>query len=193
MTAYVLTGLVQAKGCGVRGRRGPHRSRPQVAADTQFTQSRFGKDRPARVHGVCAGAQRQRLERDDRGFCLEPAIHAHSLRQGIARAWRWRRSTTRAPTTWRSSCRRRPNRIRSQAWWPTDTNYLMDFYGDTTPQATAYALKLLERVDPQSPLLPKAALVAGDASRRGLLLGLDRTDGHGRFMASPITCSARRS
>ncbi|HVP55764.1 MAG TPA: alpha-2-macroglobulin family protein [Candidatus Eisenbacteria bacterium] len=46
----------------------------------------------------------------------------------------------------------------SQAWWPTDTNNLMDFYGDTTPQATAYALKLLDRVDPQSPLLPKAAL-----------------------------------
>ena len=46
----------------------------------------------------------------------------------------------------------------NQAWWPTDTNYLMDFYGDTTPQATAYALKLLDRVDPQSPLLPKAAL-----------------------------------
>jgi len=46
----------------------------------------------------------------------------------------------------------------SQAWWPTDTNYLMDFYGDTTPQATAYALKLLDRVDPQSPLLAKAAL-----------------------------------
>ena len=46
----------------------------------------------------------------------------------------------------------------SQAWWPTDTNNLMDFYGDTTPQATAYALKLLDHVDPQSPLLPKAAL-----------------------------------
>jgi uncharacterized protein YfaS (alpha-2-macroglobulin family) len=46
----------------------------------------------------------------------------------------------------------------SQAWWPTDTNNLMEFSGDTTAQATAYALKLLERVDPQSPLLPKAAL-----------------------------------
>jgi uncharacterized protein YfaS (alpha-2-macroglobulin family) len=46
----------------------------------------------------------------------------------------------------------------SQAWWPTDNNYLMDFYGDTTPEATAYALKLLDRVEPQSPLLPKAAM-----------------------------------
>ena len=46
----------------------------------------------------------------------------------------------------------------AQAWWPTDTNNLMDFYGDTTPQATAFALRLLDRVDPQSPLLSKAAL-----------------------------------
>jgi len=46
----------------------------------------------------------------------------------------------------------------AQAWWPTDTNYLMDYYGDTTPQATAFALKLLDRVDPQNPLLPKAVL-----------------------------------
>ena len=46
----------------------------------------------------------------------------------------------------------------AQAWWPTDTNNLMDYYGDTTPQATAFALKLLDRVDPQSPLLPKAVL-----------------------------------
>jgi|HubBroStandDraft_6_1064221.scaffolds.fasta_scaffold00933_13 uncharacterized protein YfaS (alpha-2-macroglobulin family) len=46
----------------------------------------------------------------------------------------------------------------AQAWWPTDTNNLMDYYGDTTPQATAFALKLLDRVDPQNSLLPKAAL-----------------------------------
>ena len=46
----------------------------------------------------------------------------------------------------------------SQAWWPSDNNYLMDFYGDTTPETTAYALKLLDRTDAQSPLLPKAAV-----------------------------------
>ena len=46
----------------------------------------------------------------------------------------------------------------SQAWWPTDTNYLMDFSGDTTPQATAYALKLLTHTAPNSPLLAKAAV-----------------------------------
>ncbi len=46
----------------------------------------------------------------------------------------------------------------SQAWWPTDMDYLMDFSGDTTPQATAYALKLLTHTAPNSPLVPKAAV-----------------------------------
>jgi hypothetical protein len=46
----------------------------------------------------------------------------------------------------------------SQAWWPNNANYLMEFSGDTTPETTAYALKLLNRQEPQSPLLSKAAV-----------------------------------
>jgi uncharacterized protein YfaS (alpha-2-macroglobulin family) len=46
----------------------------------------------------------------------------------------------------------------SQAWWPSDTNYLMEFTGDTTPETTAYALKLIDRTDEASPLLSKAAV-----------------------------------
>src|SRR5581483_9177159 len=46
----------------------------------------------------------------------------------------------------------------SQAWWPSDQNYLMDFSGDTTPESTAYALKLINRTDAGSPLLSKAAV-----------------------------------
>jgi len=46
----------------------------------------------------------------------------------------------------------------SQAWWPSDNNYLLDFYGNTTPESTAYALKLINRVDASSPLVSKAAV-----------------------------------
>ncbi len=46
----------------------------------------------------------------------------------------------------------------SQAWWPSENNYLMDFYGNTTPESTAYALKLINRTDGSSPLLSKAAV-----------------------------------
>jgi uncharacterized protein YfaS (alpha-2-macroglobulin family) len=55
----------------------------------------------------------------------------------------------------------------SQAWWPTDFNYLLDYSGDTTPQATAYVMKLLTSADPQSPLLPKAALYLVDHRSQG--------------------------
>ncbi len=46
----------------------------------------------------------------------------------------------------------------SQAWWPSENNYLMDYYGNTTPESTAYALKLINHTDPQSPLISKAAV-----------------------------------
>ena len=46
----------------------------------------------------------------------------------------------------------------SQAWWPSDNNYLMDFAGNTTPESTAYALKLINRTDANNPLLQKAAV-----------------------------------
>jgi hypothetical protein len=44
-----------------------------------------------------------------------------------------------------------------EAYWPVDRDTLMDFHGETTAEATAYAVKLLANVRPASPLLPKAA------------------------------------
>jgi uncharacterized protein YfaS (alpha-2-macroglobulin family) len=46
----------------------------------------------------------------------------------------------------------------SEAWWKLDRDPLMDFYNDTSPETTAYAMKFLAKQRPQSPLLPKAAL-----------------------------------
>lgn len=45
----------------------------------------------------------------------------------------------------------------SEAWWPGTRDPLLDFEDDTTPEITAYALKLLTATRPNSPLLPKAA------------------------------------
>ena len=59
----------------------------------------------------------------------------------------------------------------SQAWWQTDTNYLMDFSGDTTPQATAYVLKLLTHTAPNSPLAPKAAVYLVNHREEGYYWG----------------------
>jgi uncharacterized protein YfaS (alpha-2-macroglobulin family) len=45
-----------------------------------------------------------------------------------------------------------------EASWPVHQDALLDFSGDATPEATAYSLKLLTKLRPASPLLPKAAL-----------------------------------
>jgi uncharacterized protein YfaS (alpha-2-macroglobulin family) len=45
-----------------------------------------------------------------------------------------------------------------EAWWQVSEDSLMRIAIETTPEATAYAVKLLSKFNPQSPLLPKAAV-----------------------------------
>ena len=45
-----------------------------------------------------------------------------------------------------------------EAWWPATRDQMLDFEGDVTPEATAYAMKFLTRERKDSALLPKAAL-----------------------------------
>ena len=45
-----------------------------------------------------------------------------------------------------------------EASWPVQRDDMLDFSGDATPEATAYAVKFLTEVRPASPLLAKAAL-----------------------------------
>jgi uncharacterized protein YfaS (alpha-2-macroglobulin family) len=45
----------------------------------------------------------------------------------------------------------------SEAHWPSDYDYLMEFYIDDSVESTAFALRLLSLTKPDSPLLPKAA------------------------------------
>jgi uncharacterized protein YfaS (alpha-2-macroglobulin family) len=44
-----------------------------------------------------------------------------------------------------------------QAWWPAERDEMLDFTADATPEATAFATRFLSHVKPASPLLPKAA------------------------------------
>jgi hypothetical protein len=46
----------------------------------------------------------------------------------------------------------------SEAWWPMGEDTLMSVFVDSSPEVTAYAVKLISRVDSQNPLLPKAAI-----------------------------------
>jgi alpha-2-macroglobulin len=45
-----------------------------------------------------------------------------------------------------------------EAWWPASRDEMLDFEADITPEASAYAMKLISRERPASSLLPKAAL-----------------------------------
>ena len=45
-----------------------------------------------------------------------------------------------------------------EAWWPAKRDEMLDFVTDVTPEASAYAMKLLTHERPNSPLLPKAEL-----------------------------------
>ncbi|HEX3685154.1 MAG TPA: MG2 domain-containing protein [Bryobacteraceae bacterium] len=45
-----------------------------------------------------------------------------------------------------------------EAWWPATRDEMLDFEAFVTPEASAYAMKLLSHQRPNSPLLPKAAL-----------------------------------
>ncbi|MDQ6700951.1 MAG: alpha-2-macroglobulin, partial [Acidobacteriota bacterium] len=55
----------------------------------------------------------------------------------------------------------------SEAWWPAERDDLMDIYSDATPESTAYALKLLVHLRPQSALLEKAAVWLMNHRREG--------------------------
>jgi alpha-2-macroglobulin len=45
----------------------------------------------------------------------------------------------------------------NEAYWPSQYDYFMEFYVDDSVESTAYALRLLSLVKPDSPLLAKAA------------------------------------
>ena len=156
MTAYVVAGLVQAKGAGydVEDARIEHARKWLLP---QFTRSTSVKT-DLRAYMAYALV----LTGTDSNIAIVDAV------------WSQRATLTSYGKALLGLAMERINDSRandlekqlaadakqddSQAWWPTDTNNLMEFSGDTTPQATAYALKLLDRIDPQSPLLPKAAL-----------------------------------
>lgn len=54
-----------------------------------------------------------------------------------------------------------------EAWWKAERDEMLDFTADVSPEATAYAVKLLSHQRPRDPLLPKAALWLVDHRSEG--------------------------
>ena len=156
MTAYVLSGLGQAKAAGHQVRQ------PVIERGKTFLEK--------------AVAQEPRLAPDLLAFAiLALAFHAEADEALFLRAWDERekmssygrallglaldsagRSASAAEIARRLETEATASE--SEAMWKADRDDLMDFYGDTSPEATACALKLLVKHRSTSPLLPKAAL-----------------------------------
>ena len=165
MTAYVLAGLAQAKAAGYDVKR--------EMIDT------------AHVWLLKEFAKTQNVRTDLRAYMAYALVLSGSDSNATVLDSVWNQRSTLTPygqallgLAMRQAGDSRANDLVKQlesnvkqndkeAWWQTDMNYLLDYYGDTTPQATAYALKLLTDADPQNPLLPKAALYLVDHRNQG--------------------------
>ncbi len=156
MTAYVLAGLVQAKAAGYDVEDG------RIARARKWLLPEFNRSTAVKTDLRAYMAYALVLSgADSNGAIVDSVWTQHSTLTsygqsllGLAMAQMNDARASDLAKQLASDAKQDD----SQAWWPTDTNNLMGFYGDTTPQATAYALKFLDRIDPQNALLPKAAL-----------------------------------
>lgn len=155
MTAYVLAGLAQARAAGLQVnedslRRGREwleaeferekRAAPDLRAYMAYALVVSGTKDPAVLNSVWE----QRSELTPYGWAL---VGLALEQAGDGRA---REAAAKLESLAKVS--------EQEAYWEVDHDTLMDFYGDASPEATAYAMKLLTRLRPESPLLPKAAL-----------------------------------
>lgn len=159
MTAYVIAGLAQAKAAGVaveehRIERGIQWLRPALdkgkVASLEITPD-------LRAYAAYAFAA---AGKSDKG--LLDAVHGQRgqlttyglalLGLALSEAKDGRVSDVVA------SLEQKVKVSDADAFWPADRDNLMGFAEDTSPEATAYALKLLVKQRPQSPLLEKAAV-----------------------------------
>jgi hypothetical protein len=155
MTAYVVAGLAQAKAAGVKVndeaiRKGAVWVRKSFAADPRLA----GDLRAYMAYALAVTGNANGGEIDavyGRRSDLSPyglALLGLALEEA---------KDARAAET-ASALERAAQQDQEQAWWPATRDQLLDFPVDATPEATAWAVKLLSHQRRESPLLPKAAL-----------------------------------
>lgn len=155
MTAYVISGLAQAKAAGqpikdgvlekaTTWLRGAYDKEPHMVADLK-----------AYVNYALALEGASDSARLDAAWAERSKMGAYGVAQmGLAfDALKDQRARDAAHQV--ESMAKQND---SEVWWPSNEDSLMSLFIDSSPEFTAYAVKLIARVDPQSPLLPKAAL-----------------------------------
>jgi uncharacterized protein YfaS (alpha-2-macroglobulin family) len=155
MTAYVVAGLSQAKGAGVQvdeGRiaRGAEWVRKALAGDPKMAP-----DLRAYLVYALVMAGDQQIPAVGDVYEHRAALTPYGLAfLGLAmEAAKDGRASEIAAAMEKSA-----QQDGDQASWTATRDALLDFSEDASPEATAYAVKLLSHLRPGSPLLPKAAL-----------------------------------
>ncbi len=143
MTAYVVAGLVQAKGAGVQV------NEEAIAQGSKWIEShndpKYLPDMRAYLAYSLslAGKKSTSLPALDKLSPYGLAIMGMFSDQKPAIAALLEKQVKQNDT---------------EAWWPAERDEMLDFSADITPEATAYAVKFLAQQNPNNPLLPKAAV-----------------------------------
>jgi uncharacterized protein YfaS (alpha-2-macroglobulin family) len=155
MTAYVVSGLAEAKAAGIKIRE-DSLSRGVAWLGKEFDQAErvIPEMRAYLLYALTLGGVTDRAKIDsvwkDRARMETYGLTFLGL--ALDRARDSRAEEIVATLESRVSSNER------EAWWPAERDWMLDFAGDTTPETTAQALKLFVKYRPKSPLLPKAAL-----------------------------------
>ncbi len=160
MTAYVVSGLSQAKAAGVDV------NAESLQRGLKWLRAAYDKNRDMtpdlKAYVVYAMAQSGALDAQP----LEDAWSVHQKLSSDGTAllgltFELAKNADRAAAL-AQQLEAAVKTDELHAWWPSDRDYLMDYWFDTSSETTAMALKFLSHVRPGSPLLPKAVLYLMD-------------------------------
>jgi hypothetical protein len=153
MTSYVLAGLAQAKAAGQSVDSDPVERAAAWLQGQRLTSS--PPDLQAYAAWALALAGAKDPPRLDALFDRRADLSPYGLALlGLAMA---QSGDARGETVARQ-LEARAETSGTEAWWKVDHDRMLDIFSDSTPEATAFAMKLLSRYNPNSAILPKAAL-----------------------------------
>jgi len=156
MTAYVVAGLAQAKRAGVQVDDSVIDKGAQWVRQRSVTGAPIGADLRAYMEYSLALAYPGMHKSDvDQAYARRPQMSAYGLAfLGLTMELEKDQRAGEIAAAVEGMAKQ----DQEQAWWPATRDSMLDFDADASPEATAYAVKLLSHVKQDSPLLPKAAV-----------------------------------
>ena len=155
MTAYVVSGLGQAKDAGYKINEGRLSNARQWLQSALTAHPNMLADlRAYTVYALATtgGAPKDALDQawESRGKVSDEGLALIGLALDASGDGRAKEAA--------ALVEKKAKVTDSEAHWSGNYDEMLDFWGDTAPETTAFALKLLARQDRTSGLLPKAAL-----------------------------------